>query len=108
MSHQKIKTIQQQFTLGSRTWFQAKAQAKAQAEALGLTVSEYVSLLVDEDNNPTKRLKKVLTFLAPLTSKAEARYNREIKEFEKQHKKHPRKGAKTAQELVRLLEHETD
>lgn len=104
MNQRNIQNIQQQFTLSFQTW----VQARAHADALGLTVSEYVSLLVDEDKNPTRRQKKILTFPAPLTKEAEERYDRDIKEFEKQEKKHPQKAAQSAEELVQMLEHEVD
>jgi len=100
MKQPKPADIQQEFTLSSSTWLQAKAQA----DQLGLTVSEYVSLLVDEDKNPTRRRKKVLTFPAPLSQEAEKRYNREIAKFEAQEKTHPQKGAATVEEFMRRLE----
>ncbi|HLB60772.1 MAG TPA: hypothetical protein VJL83_04175 [Patescibacteria group bacterium] len=100
MKQTKQADIQQEFNLSSTTWLQAKAQA----DELGLTVSEYVSLLVDEDKNPARRRKKVLTFPAPLSKEAENRYDREIKEFEKQEKKNAQKGAVTVEEFMKLLD----
>jgi hypothetical protein len=93
MKQTNAADIQQEFNLSLSTWLQAKAQA----DELGLSVSENVSLLVDEDKNPARRKKKVLTFPAPLSQEAEARYNREIAEFEEQEKKHPQKGAATVE-----------
>ncbi len=49
MNHStQIRVLRQQFDLSDEHWLIAKCKA----EQLGLTISEYVSLLIEEDEDP--------------------------------------------------------
>jgi hypothetical protein len=77
-------------------------KAKARARALGLTLTEYVQALVDKD----MATKEYDPWLEPVPEEVDKRWEKDLAETEEQEKHHPRPGAKTADELINLLDHE--
>jgi hypothetical protein len=77
-------------------------KAEARARALGLTLTEYVQALVNQD----ARSKEHDPWLEPVPKEVDERWEKEIAEFDKQEKTNPRPRAKTVAEFRKLLEEE--
>jgi hypothetical protein len=77
-------------------------KAKARARALGLTLTEYVQTLVNKD----VRTLDSDPWLEPVPKEVNERWERDIAEFDEQEKLNPRPGARTADELIKLLNEE--
>jgi hypothetical protein len=75
-------------------------KAKARARALGLTLTEYVQTLVNKD------VSEPDPWLEPVPKEVNERWERDIAEFDEQEKLNPRPGARTAAELIKLLDEE--
>ena len=78
------------------------AKAQARAHTLGLTLSEYVQSLVNQDVQTHKHDP----WLEPVPPAVNERWEREIAEFDEQERIKPRPSAKTADELIKLLNEE--
>jgi hypothetical protein len=77
-------------------------KAEARARALGLTLTEYVQALVNQD----AKTKEYDPWLEPIPKEVDERWEREIAEFDEQEKLKPRPRAKTVAEFRKLLEEE--
>lgn len=96
MANMKRETVDQiQIDLPDHVLTKARMRASAQ----GLTISEYMQSLVDKDVSSPWR--------EPVPLEVNARWDKEIAEFDEQEKRNPRPSAKTADELINLLDEET-
>ena len=77
-------------------------KAEARARVLGLTLAEYVQALVDKD----VRTKEHDPWLEPIPKEVDERWEKDLAETEEQEKLNPRPGARTADELIKLLDEE--
>jgi hypothetical protein len=77
-------------------------KAEARARALGLTLAEYVQALVNQD----VKTKEYDPWLEPIPKEVDERWEKEIAEFDEQEKIKPRPSARTAEELIKLLDEE--
>jgi hypothetical protein len=77
-------------------------KAEARARALGLTLAEYVQALVNQD----VKTKEYDPWLEPIPKEVDERWEKEIAEFDEQEKIKPRPNARTAEELIKLLDEE--
>jgi hypothetical protein len=77
-------------------------KAEARARALGLTLAEYVQGLVDQD----VATKEDDPWLEPVPKEVDEAWEKDIAETETQEKRHPRPGARTADELIKRLDAE--
>jgi antitoxin component of RelBE/YafQ-DinJ toxin-antitoxin module len=77
-------------------------KAEARARALGLTLTEYVQALVNQDANT----KEYDPWREPIPKEVDERWEKEIAEFDEQEKIKPRPSARTAEELIKLLDEE--
>ena len=75
------------------------AVAIKRAKAMGMDVSEYVAHIVNDELTDPWRM--------PTPAEVDARWEREIAEFDAQEKTKPRPVAKTVSEFRKLLEQET-
>jgi hypothetical protein len=78
------------------------AKVEARARALGLTLAEYVQTLVNQDTETNE----YDPWREPVPKEVDERWEREIAEFDEQEKIKPRPGARTAEELIKLLDEE--
>jgi hypothetical protein len=77
-------------------------RARARARSLGLTLDEYVQSLVREDIEQEQQD----SWRQPISDEVMDRWEQDVKEFDEQEKKHPQKAARSAEELVKLLDEE--
>jgi hypothetical protein len=77
-------------------------KAEARARALGLTLAEYVQALVNQD----VKTKEYDPWREPIPKEVDERWEKEIAEFDEQEKIKPRPSARTAEELIKLLDEE--
>jgi hypothetical protein len=77
-------------------------KAEARARALGLTLTEYVQALVNQD----ARTKEYDPWREPVPQEVAEEWSRDIAETEAYESLHPRPAAKTAEELIKLLDEE--
>jgi hypothetical protein len=78
------------------------AKAEARAHALGLTLAEYMQGLVNQD----VKTKAYDPWREAVPHEVAERWKREIAEFDEQEKIKPRPSARTAAELIKLLDEE--
>src|SRR5215212_10305543 len=81
-------------------------RAERNARTLGLSVSEYLSRLVLKDTHPARKKLDVFPVehgWGPVPKEVNERWDKDIKEFEEEEKRHPHPGATTAAELIALL-----
>ena len=74
---------------------------RARPRSLGMTLSEYMKSLVDKDV-----AAKEDPWRQPVPPEVNARWEKEIAEFDEQEKIKPRPSAKTAYELIKRLDEE--
>jgi hypothetical protein len=77
-------------------------KAEARARTLGLTLTEYVQALVNQD----VKSKEYDPWLEPIPKEVDERWEKELAEMEEQEKTNPRPRAKTVAEFRKLLEEE--
>src|SRR5947208_1907341 len=77
-------------------------KAEARARALGLTLTEYVQALVNQD----AKSKEYDPWLEPIPKEVDERWEKDLAEMEEQEKTNPRPRAKTVAEFRKLLEEE--
>src|SRR5215213_1088233 len=77
-------------------------KAEARARALGLTLTQYVQALVNQD----AKTKEYDPWLEPIPKEVDERWEKEIAEFDEQEKTNSRPHAKTVAEFRKLLEEE--
>src|SRR5687767_7426598 len=77
-------------------------KAQAQAQALGLSLADYVQLLIDRDI----RTKEDDPWLQPIPKEVDEKWEEDIAAFDEQEKTKPRPSAKTVSEFRTLLEQE--
>ena len=77
-------------------------KAEERARALGLTLTEYVQALVNQDT----KTKEYDPWLEPIPKEVDERWEREIADFDEQEKTNPRPRAKSVAEFRKLLEEE--
>lgn len=92
------KTIEKRITLSENI----VVKARVRAHTLGISLTEYVQALVDQD----VRTNKNDPWLEPVPKEVDERWEKDLAETEEQEKLKPRAGAKMANELIRLLDEE--
>src|SRR5262245_31521216 len=94
----KTLISEKQITLSEET----AVKAKERASSLGMSLTEYVQALVDKD----VRNQEFDPWREPVPREVNERWEKEIAEFDEQEKIKPRPGARTAKELIKLLDEE--
>jgi len=97
MTKNNVKT-EKQLKLPEEIWVKARERARS----LGLTLTEYVQVLVNKDVNT----KEYDPWLEPIPKEVDEQWEKDLAETEEQEKRYPRPAAKTADELIRLLDEE--
>jgi antitoxin component of RelBE/YafQ-DinJ toxin-antitoxin module len=77
-------------------------KAEARARALGLTLTEYVQALVNQD----AKTKEYNPWLEPIPKEVDEQWEKDLAEIEEQEKTNPRPHAKTVAEFRKLLKEE--
>ena len=77
-------------------------KAQARAHALGLTLTEYVQTLVNQD----VQMKEYDPWLQPISPAVNEKWQRDIAEFDEQEQIKPRPSVRTAEELIKRLDDE--
>lgn len=77
-------------------------KARGRARSLGMTLSEYIKSLVGKDVATTEDDP----WRQPVPPEVNARWEKEIAEFDEQEKIKPHPSAKTADELIKQLDEE--
>jgi hypothetical protein len=77
-------------------------KARARARELGLTLAEYMQRLVAQD----VARQEHDPWLEPIPKEVDEQWEKDIAEFDEQEKTNPRPSAKTAAELIKLLDEE--
>jgi hypothetical protein len=81
---------------------QVVVKAEERARSLGMSLAAYVEALVDKD----VRSKEYDPWLEPVPKEVDERWEKDLAETEEQEKDHPRPGARSANELIKLLDEE--
>lgn len=94
----KATNIEKRVTLSG----EVVAKAKERARSLGMSLTEYVQALVDKDVGT----KEYDPWLEPIPKEVDERWEKDLAETEEQEKLNPRPSARTADELIKLLDEE--
>ena len=81
-------------------------RAERNARTLGLSVSEYLSRLVLKDTHPARKKLEIFPVEHGWGSVPKAvneRWDKDIKAFDEEEKRHPQPGATTAAALIAML-----